>query len=689
MDSCRKLLSGFGALALALVLPCVAKAGKLDLDRTDPVPANQPIPVMDFFRPEILRSPTVNLAGTHVAAIIAADEDHTSLMDYDLKTQKIESHGSRGDSDITFVQWLTDDLLVFMISYQKGGNYVFCAGHPGSLSQSYPLQQNVTGALIVVPPNDRTHPLARLGPHTSNTGQYGEVVTLDAKLNRGALLDLSGNGALIGGQALADVDEANLRHIVGRHPVLETPDGFDLVYKADKDGKLAYALTSTKGVLALHRLEGDKWVKCPEDLDEIDPIDSGDNPGEIVVLGQRREGKPRALEVLNAASGTPIGAPLLEDPTYDCAAWLYRDPVSLTILGAGYDGAVPKFVWFDEGLKKLQTSLEKLPVFKGLVVRIAGNNADRSGILINAFSDTHPSGYFWADLKAKTFGPIKNSRPWIDSSRMRPMGMIKFKTRDGHKLDAYVTMPTGVSKQNPAPLVVLPPAGLGDRSRWGFNAEVQFFASRGYAVLQPNTRGSSGYTGMFPTADEWDFRKMYEDVADATKTFIASGLVDRNRVGIVGTSFGGYLAISGAAYEPSLYRCAVAISPTTLDWGRYIKEDKYFQFSGPQYSRLVYKLGDPKADPAKFDAIAPLRHADQIQAAVFISSGEYDSTFVTNESKELVSIVKRKQGTSDTIYFLNESGGVRHLANKVELYSKIDAFLAQNLGRAAAPAGTP
>jgi dipeptidyl aminopeptidase/acylaminoacyl peptidase len=182
---------------------------------------------------------------------------------------------------------------------------------------------------------------------------------------------------------------------------------------------------------------------------------------------------------------------------------------------------------------------------------------------------------------------------------------------------------------------------------------------------------------------------MYEDVADATKTFIASGLVDRNRVGIVGTSFGGYLALSAAAYEPSLYRCAVAISPTTLDWGKYIKEDKYFQFSGPQYSRLVYKLGDPKADPAKFDAIAPLRHADQIQAAVFISSGEYDSTFVTNESKELVSIVKRKQGTSDTIYFLNESGGVRHLANKVELYSKIDAFLAQNLGRAAAPAGTP
>jgi dienelactone hydrolase len=689
MDYCRKLLPRFGALALALALPCLAKAEKLDLDRTDPVPANQPIPVMDFFRPEILKNPTVNLAGTHVAAIVAADQDHTSLMVYDLKTQKIESYSSRGDSDVTIVQWLTDDLLTFTINYQKGGNYVFCAGHPGILGQSYPLLQNVTGALIVVPPNDRTHPLASVGPHTSNTGQYGEVMTLDAELNRGALLDLSGNGALVGGQALADVEEANLHHIAARHPVMETPNGFDLGYWATKEGKLAFAVSSTNGVLTLQRLEGDKWVKCPENLDEMDVIESGDNPGEIIVLGQRSEGKHRPLEILNAADGVSHGN-LLEDPHYDFDGRLYRDPVSRTILGAFYDRAIPTVVWFDEGMKKLQSSLEKLPVFKGLVVRILGNNADRSGILIEAFSDTHPSGYFWADLKTKSFGPIKNSRPWIDPARMQPMSMIKYKTRDGHALDAYFTLPAGASKQNPSPLVVLPPTWYQiNRTTWGFDPEVQFFVSRGYAVLQPNHRGSAGYTGMFPTADEWDFRKMYEDVTDATKTFLALGFADRSRVAIVGTSFGGFLALSGAAYEPGLYQCAVAISPAALDLAKYIQENKYNQYSDSTYSRLVYKLGDPKADAAKFDALSPLRHAEQIQAAVLICTGEYDPTFVTKEAKELVSIAKKNRATSDTIYFLNEAGGVRHLANKVELYSKIDAFLAQNLGRAPAPAGTP
>jgi len=92
---------------------------------------------------------------------------------------------------------------------------------------------------------------------------------------------------------------------------------------------------------------------------------------------------------------------------------------------------------------------------------------------------------------------------------------------------------------------------------------------------------------------------MYEDVTDATKTFLALGFADRSRVAIVGTSFGGFLALSGAAYEPGLYQCAVAISPAALDLAKYIQENKYNQYSDSTYSRLVYKLGDPKADAAK------------------------------------------------------------------------------------------
>jgi len=693
MRHCRKPHSACGGIALALILPCLAVAEKLDLERITPVPANETIPVMDFFRPEILHSPTLNPSGTHIAAIIAAGEDHTSLMVYERKTKAIEKLGVRGDSDIDAVAWLNDNRLVYQISIRKVGSFAQCAGEVGALADSFPLLQNAASNLIAVPPKDRLHPLARIRAYTGNTGKYGVVVSLNAKLRTGALLDVNGNGDLTAKQ-IDETTEANERHITFRYPELETPEGFDQYYLADKEGKLAFGVTSTKGVLTLHRLEGDRWEICPEDLDEMNIIGSGEKPGEIVVLGPRREGKTRLLEFMNAADGTP-GEVLLEDPTYDFDGWLYRDPVSRNIVGVFYDGPKPRVVWFTEAYRSLQKVVEKAldQVIPGgnKVVRILGNDeAGKGVVLVGVFSDTHPMSYHWVDLQDRTAGPIQNSRPWIDPKRMQPMGVIKYKTRDGRKLDAYVTLPAGASKQNPAPLVVLL-NDAGWRATWGFNAEVQFFASRGYAVLQPNHRGSSGYTWMFPTEDEWAFRKMHDDVTEATQALIASGYVDRNRVAIIGTSFGGYLALSGAAYEPALYRCAVAISPV-LDWGKSIQERKYDQYSSPWYARVMRKLGDPKKEPEKFDALAPLRHADDIRAAVLIVNGEWDPSFETSESKDLVSILRKNHVPADTMYFLNEGSGVRHLAHLVEVYSRIETLLAENLGpasRPAAPAGAP
>lgn len=684
MHQSKKLMSGFGALALALITPCFVRAEKLDLDRITPVPANEPIPVMDFFRSDLMSQAALNLPGTQIAALVPGTGDHTNLIIFDLKTkQKSVIPGGRGDSDVNMVRWVDANSYIYGIDYHEMGATVLNAGKVGRMDDAYPLIQDVTASIFAFPPNDRTHPLATLASHSPITGNYSEVVTLDTTVASGKQLDWSGNGSLVDQKQIDAAMEANVLHIVGRHPILETNNGFDLENWADRDGKLAYEMTSTNGVLTLYRLNGDKWVACPEDFDQMDMVDSGNNPGEILVLGPRHEGRPRALEILNAADGTSKG-PLVQDPAYDFDGWLYRDPASNSILGAVYDSAIPKVVWFDKGLAGLQKQLEQLPNLKGQIVRIVSNSADGSGILIASYSDTHPTTYYFADLKAKTFSRIQDSRPWLDPKRMQPMGMIKYRTRDGHKLDAYVTMPRGASKRNPAPLVVLPPSFLStyslSRSNWGFSNEAQFFASRGYAVLQPNVRASTGYTGMFPLADGWDFRKVYEDVADATKAMIASGLVDRNRVAIMGTSAGGYISMAAAAYEPSLYRCAIAVSPIALDWAKYIKEEKYNQYSDATYTRLVYKLGDPKADPAKFDHLSPLSHAGQIQAAVLICNGEFDPTFVTNESKELVSTVKSHNIPAETISFVNEAGGVRHIENKVELYSKIESFLAENMG---------
>lgn len=658
--------------ALALIgLPAALPAEKIDLERTDPVPAEQPIPVADFFRAPLIRDVSLNPSGTHVSGVVTAGIDHSALMIYDVTTEQIESIGTRGDSDIDAAYWLNDDHLAYDISVYKQGSFILCGARVGFLKNSYPILQNAGSVLIAVPPSDRMHPLLELFPNTSLTGRYAQAISVNASIDSGKLIDL----ANIDQKVLDQATEDNLKHVTQRHPVLETGDGFLQSYFANRAGELEFGITSIDGVLALHELDGERWQKCPEDLDEINVIGPGDNPGEVVVLGPRKDNKPRPLQVLKAATGEVLDV-LAEDKAYDANGWLYRDPVSRKIVGVIYDRVGPHVTWLNDDYRALQKMVDGL--FPGKVVRIIGNDEKGKMVLIQTSSDREPDFYHWVNLQTRKAGDIRKSRPWLDPRRMQPTSPIKFKTRDGQKLDAYVTMPAGASKKNPPPLIVLPPAGTWSRVVWGFDAEAQFFVSRGYAVLRPNHRGSAGTSWMFPTADEYAFRKMHEDVTEATKTLIASGLVDPNRVGIIGTGFGGFLALSGAAYEPSLYKCVAALAPTP-DWGRLIADQRYNKFSGPFFGRMSRKLGDPDRDPEKWDAIAPLRHAGQIRAATFVSTGEFETSINTSGNKQIVSIVEGNHVPAESIYFVNDGGSPAKIEHRVELFTRLEAFLAKNL----------
>jgi dipeptidyl aminopeptidase/acylaminoacyl peptidase len=410
-------------------------------------------------------------------------------------------------------------------------------------------------------------------------------------------------------------------------------------------------------------------------LEAIEVFGTGDNPGEIVVLGERKDGKPRALEVMDAASGKVLNV-LWQDPAYDFEGRLYRDPKSNRIIGAIGNKSGPFSVWFDEGMRELQRKLDKM--FPGQVVRIIGNDEAGKIFLVSTFSDRQPASYSWVNLEKRTAGLFKNPVPWIDPQRMQPMSVMKYKTRDGKQFDAYVTLPKGATRENPPPLVVLPDG----RTAWGFSAEAQFLASRGYAVLQPNYRGLPGYNWQYPEEDEWAYRKMHEDVTDATQALIATGLVDRNRVAIVGSRFDGYLALCGVAFEPSLYRCAVAIS-AVCDYGRIIEDQKYYQNRGRYYDRMRLKLGDPKQDSQKFDEMSPLKHAGAIRAPILISEGENDLSVELAMAADLVSTMKKNGVDAESIKFMNEGEGVRFLDHRVELFGRIETFLARNLAPAA------
>jgi dienelactone hydrolase len=635
--------------------------------RDGPAPATEPIPIVDFFRPPILREPKLNLDGTHIAAIASAPDDSSQLMVYDVKTKASERIDAGGNvaNDIYSYRWLNSTRLVFRISYNKYEDRGLFAADLGALFDYYPLIKSAPARLIAVPPGDRLHPVVHLAPHTGLTGPYGEVVVLST-------------GIASQGDA-RDATETGIKHIVSHYPVLKMDARGDFRYLADIEGKLAFGFGDQEGLLSLHQLVGDTWQPCPEDLEEIHVIDGGNHPGEILVLGKREGGKPRPLEGMEAASGKVLEV-VWQDQAYDFDGELYHDPKSNRILGAIGQKGRPFSVWFDEGMRKVQQELEKK--FPNLVVRILGTDEAGKMVLFSTFSDRQPAIYCWADLEKRTVGVFNNSKPWIDPLRMQPMGVRKFKTRDGKEFDAYLTLPKGSTLQNPPPLVVLPHDrtnyGSSGRNTWGFDEEVQFLASRGYAVLQPNFRGTAGSTWMYPKEDEWDFRKMREDVTDATKGLIDSGLVDRNRIAIMGSGFGGYLALCGVAFEPSLYRCAIAIS-AHYDWGKLIEEAEYNKYKDPLYFRMLFKLGDPKKEPEKFDGISPLKHAADIRVPVLVSYGEYDPSAEISRAKDLISTVENKEIAAESISFRDERGGAHYLKHRVELYQRIEAFLAKNL----------
>jgi len=649
----------------ALPSALAAAGPRLDLDRVRPVPAGETIPIVDFFRPAQLRDPILNPGGTRVAALISPGDDHYRLIVVDLGTQKFDTLTAPGDADIYNIRWLNDQRLIFGLSTQKMYGVGLLSADAKNLNDCNALLQYCGASLVSVPRANRLRPLAWM---RYDNGIAGGVVAVDTERR-----SKTPAKPKAGWNDYSAMFDNNNDHIVSRYPLPKV--GLSCGYLADKDGELAFAFTADKGVLAMHRLADQAWEPCPIDLEKTDIFGSGNQPGEIAVSRSTEAGKPWTLQLMDAATGQ-AGAVLIQDKAYDFHGWLYRDPATGVIVGAVYQRSGPAVAWFDEDYRALQKILDGF--FPGVIVRIRGNDETRKRFLVETFSDRQPSIYYSVDLEHRTVGLIKNSAPWIEPARMQPMNVMKYKTRDGRQLDAYVTLPAGASKQHPPPLIVLPHGGPWVRDEWGFDGEVQFLASRGYAVLQPNYRGSPGYEWMFPETDLWDFRKMHDDVTDATKALVGSGLVDADRVAIMGGSFGGYLAICGAVNEPALYRCAVTIAGI-FDWSRVVGEQKYYEFDHPSYARMVRKLGDPKKEKEKFDEISPVRRIERVRAPVFVAHGGDDPVASVTESKRLISELEKYRVEHEALIVGREGHGMHHIDNQVELYARIEAFLDRHL----------
>ena len=332
----------------------------------------------------------------------------------------------------------------------------------------------------------------------------------------------------------------------------------------------------------------------------------------------------------------------------------------------------------DAETEKIYASLKKqLP---GYEFALQSMTNDEDKFVVAAFNDRTPGTRYLYDVRADRLTKLGEIAPWLPEERMAAMKPIEYTSRDGLVIHGYLTLPKGNEGKN-LPVVVNPHGGPWARDVWGWNPEVQMLANRGYAVLQVNFRGSTGYGRGFWEASfkQWG-RKMQDDVTDGVQYLIKQRIADPKRICIYGGSYGGYATLAGVTYTPDLYACAVD----------YVGVSNLFTFMNtippywkPYLDMMHEMVGDPEKDKSLLAAASPALNADKIRTPLFVAQGAHDPRVNIDESNQMVNAL-RARGI-DVPYMVkdNEGHGFHNEENQFEFYEAMAKFLAKYLGGSA------
>lgn len=308
--------------------------------------------------------------------------------------------------------------------------------------------------------------------------------------------------------------------------------------------------------------------------------------------------------------------------------------------------------------------------------RIIHGDKQENVFVVRTFTDRNPGSYYLYIADKGILKKLSDNNSAIKEESMCEMKPISYKSRDGKKISGYLTLPKFSEARN-LPVVVMPHNGPGQRSTWGYNAEVQFLANRGYAVLQVNYRGSTGYGKDFYAAGfkEWGL-KIQNDIDDGVKWLIDGKIANPQKVAIYGTGFGGFIAMNCAMKNPKMYRCAASNSGV-LNLFSYLKSIPPFMMSNLQ---MFYEIvGNPSTDFDYMHQVSPLFHADQIKIPVFITQNLKDPRINPSDAIQFVKELKKRN--SPVTYF--ERSDTRISTSREEsrkkIYSALEQFLANNL----------
>lgn len=662
------------ALAGACVCACAVSAQSLPPAQPAAqasVATSSTLPVQDFFRlPDVFR-PTLSPDGNHLA-FLARGGNRLGLAVIDIGKRTSQMAAVLPDADIVEFHWVNSQRLAFVsgnvydpvgtVSPWKTGG-LFAVDRDGSNSRRLALPFGDGGALIVRPRYTRV--MATLQDGTDDIIVAANERDFDS----------------------SDIYRLNTR--TARKTLLSYDNPGDVQQWAlDRDGqpRAAFSTKGTTSRVFYRRDNKSSWSKWFEG-DFREPASWAHSigyDGSIVGFGLR-DRLPATMANTRLTSAMlrldergQTQQVLASRDDFDLTQPVF-DPVAKKLVGAAYVGDRHSVIWLDDAWAAVQRQIDQaLP--NAVNFFVPPEQSKR--MLVFSYSDRNPGTVYLFDFQSRKLEYLIDSRPWIKPAQMAESRIVKFAARDELPLSALLTLPRGVPAKNLPLLVIVHGGPWVPPYSWRWEPEAQFFASRGYAVIQPNFRGTTGMglKHLLASFKQWGLA-MQDDITDTAQWAVKQGIADPRRMCIYGASYGGYAAVQALVKTPDQFQCAVNyVGVTDLQLFHSVT---WSDTSDSDFTKhmVPVMVGDAERDKAQLRATSPAQNAEKIKAPVFMAYGGEDRRVPLIHGERMRDAMERAGKSYDWMVKTDEGHGYAKLENRVEFYTRVEAFLRKSLNR--------
>lgn len=614
-----------------------------------------------FFQNPAFAGARLSPTGRYVAVAVGAPGGRTKLLVVTVRDRSAKVVGSFTDADVGSFEWVNDDRLVFSLTdWQVGvgdrffGPGLFAVSRDGGEFQT--LIERASNQPRHLRGLDHRHRL-----HSVPSAGDGDAVFVTFQREDQSF-------------RLARLDT-----VTGKlAPVTGPTDAIRWILDEHGEPRVAVSREARRLKVRYRDPTSSEW----RTLGESELLDPGGFlpvavEGSTLFVTRSSSTGAAALYRLDLESVAIEPQPLLSLKDYDFAGALVR--TGGRIVGAHYASDAPGTAWFDASLAELQRKVDALlPQTVNLLS--VPRRPETDSVLVHSFSDVDPGRFLLYERQSGRLTELGAAMPGVRPQQMAPVDMVRYRARDGLVIPAYLTVPRGGTGKK-LPLVVLVHGGPNTRGMtWGWHPEAQFLASRGYAVLQPEFRGGTGFGWRHFKAGwkQWG-KAMQDDLADGVRWAVAQGIADAGRVCIAGGSYGGYAAMMGLANDPGLYRCGVSwagVSDLELLYDGIWSD---VTEAARLYSMPVL-LGDPEQDAQELRANSPVHQAQRIKAPLLLAYGGADRRVPLVHGTRMRAALAQQQREPEWITYSEEGHGWSLVDNRVDFWSRVERFLNRHIG---------